>query len=248
MSVAPTKTCDVPVLPPAVTGIGMPVAFRPDDHSWFGQAASAQLLVLDAVSASGFSVIYASPAGAEFPGLTAWPTNPHAVIRWSRTMGIGVVRLASALVPISGEAGATADMLSFLFPKARPRSARLEALIARIIGFGELAPDWAGGEATAISAATIGAAMRVAEAAERAGLSLPQASPSPEGEISLSWYRGRDRFALTIEQDMHAVWATSINREVEAGDAVEIGSLTFPGLIVGALREFYGSIAAEVPM
>lgn len=132
--------------------------------------------------------------------------------------------------------------------KQTPRSPALRALLARIRNFGGLAPDWAGEDTTAIDELTIAAAMRAAEAATRAEFPLPQASPSPEGEISLSWYRKRNRLALILAPDGYVTWTTSIDRHVEEGGELRIDSPFFPDSIVEALRGFYGQAAGAVSL
>ena len=250
MSVAPIETRDVVALPAAVTGSSIPAACWVDDQPWSTHDGWARLLVLDASSTRVYSGIYASPSDVEIPGLTVWPSTSHAVFRWSHGVAqrAGARIFPSGVVPLPDEAGARADMLSFLFSNARPRSAKLEALIARIKGFGELAADWDGDETIAISKVTIAAAMRTADAAARADFPLPQASPSSEGEISLSWYRKRDRLALIIAPDNYVTWTTSDDRSVEPGGVLRVDSPLFPGSIVEALRGFYGRAAGAVSL
>lgn len=247
MSVATIETRDVLAPYPAMTGL--PVERWADDHGWSTHAAWARLLVLDASSTIIHSGIHASTSDMEIQGLRVWP-NTSQVVHWSQGMALRAVAgtLASTVISLPGEAAATADMLSFLYPKARPRSAMLVALLARIMSFGDLAADWDGDEAVTISEVTIAAAMRAADAAARADLSLPQASPSPEGEISLSWYRKRDRLAMIIAPDNYVTWTTSDDRSVEPGGILTVDSPSFPGSIVEALRGFYGRAARAVSL
>lgn len=127
----------------------------------------------------------------------------------------------------------------------RPTAA--QALVDRVRAFQRLPADWAGDDTIVIDDAAVSAAERIIDAIAAAGLPLPQASPSSEGEVGLTWYRGRDMLDLTVDPDMHIVWVTRIAGKVEPGDVVAVDSWAFPDQIVEAVRGFYGAVPQPVP-
>ena len=123
-----------------------------------------------------------------------------------------------------------------------PASNRPEAtqgLIDRITEYKALEVDWDGDGATPVSEAVVDAAVAIVDAVSIERLRLPQPTLSADGEIGLSWFRGRDLFELTIDADLHIVWVLQVGKQVVPGEVHPVGSATFPDMVVEAVREFY---------
>lgn len=99
----------------------------------------------------------------------------------------------------------------------RPDHSALTALCRRITGFLQLPPGWDDLDAKPIPTDSANIACCLAALAFHNGHPLPQASPSPDGEISLSWYRGRDRLCMVVEPDGIVTWVTSNDHVVRPG-------------------------------
>jgi hypothetical protein len=69
------------------------------------------------------------------------------------------------------------------------------------------------------------------------GTRLPQASVSPDGEIGLTWFRGRDQLHAFIEPDGRLVWTEAHDGKVTPGD--DIDSLTERPRFYSAIAHFY---------
>ena len=124
-------------------------------------------------------------------------------------------------------------------PPVTGRHATTQALIDRITGYKYLEADWDGDGATTVDGAVVDAAVAIVDAVSTEGLRLPQPTLSADGEIGLSWFRGRDLFELTIDADLHIVWVLQVGKKVVPGEVHPVGSATFPDMVVEAVREFY---------
>ena len=85
------------------------------------------------------------------------------------------------------------------------RTAQVEALCHKIADFENLPAGWAGEGAAAPSRAVIDFACRLLYELPPS-VDLPQASPSAEGEIGLSWFNGTKRLEAMLQPDGHLVW------------------------------------------
>ncbi len=117
-----------------------------------------------------------------------------------------------------------------------------QRLVDRITAYRDLEADGDEDEVTPVSKETVAAAVAIVDAISAGGLRLPQPTLSTDGEIGLSWFCGRDLFELTIDADLHIVWVLQVGKKVVPGEVHPVGSETFPGMVVEAVREFYAGV------
>jgi hypothetical protein len=119
-----------------------------------------------------------------------------------------------------------------------PRKAETSRLLATVKRFRELPADWSGKDTVPIDSA-------LSELAERVllGLSedipLPQATPSADGEIGLTWVRQRDRFEALIQPDQHIIWVVGRNGHHVPGGLINLAEHNSLLDLYEALRRFW---------
>jgi hypothetical protein len=101
------------------------------------------------------------------------------------------------------------------------RMAALAALWRRIEGFARLPADWAG-EGTVLVSPTLLNRARLLLRGLPSALPLPQASPSAEGEIALTWFRGGRRLEAMLQPDDHLVWVVTGGGRTDLGKDLDL--------------------------
>jgi len=110
-------------------------------------------------------------------------------------------------------------------------------LCGKIENFGQLMPGWHGDDAIVPSREAIHKACAIVSDLPP-GVGLPRVNPSPDGEISLTWVNGPKRLNAIIDPDLHLVWATRLDDQIEEGADIDLHASS-PSPLIDAVRSFY---------
>ena len=119
-----------------------------------------------------------------------------------------------------------------------PRKADLTRLLARIEGFQKLPTVWAGDDTVMVDSNTYDTATQILQGLPH-DVPLPQATPSADGEIGLTWMQQGGRFEVVIQPDRHVLWLVNHGHDYEPGGLVDLGAHKSLFDLNEALRQFY---------
>ena len=68
---------------------------------------------------------------------------------------------------------------------------------------------------------------------------LPQATSSPEGEIALTWFKGRNRLEALLQPDHHLVWVVQDGGEYAPGRDIDLSAIALFASLFEAIALFY---------
>ena len=118
------------------------------------------------------------------------------------------------------------------------RAQERSLLSSRIESFTKLARDWAGEDTIVVDQQTLDVAKRLVRELPNKW-PLPQATPSPEGEIALTWFKGGNRLEALLQPDRHLIWVVKNDGEYAPGRDIDLNAVaSFAGLFE-AIALFY---------
>ena len=129
----------------------------------------------------------------------------------------------------------------------QPDHHALASLCNRITRFLDLRPGWDDFDAKPIPTDSVRIACCLAALGFHNGHPLPQASPSPDGEVSLSWFQGRDRLSMVVEPDGIVTWVMSSEDRVQPGGILDFSPGKDPPLDAArdVIAAWYGTKKAS---
>jgi hypothetical protein len=119
-----------------------------------------------------------------------------------------------------------------------PRKADLTRLLARIDGFQRLPVAWAGDDTVMVDSNTYDTAAQILQGLPY-DVPLPQATPSADGEIGLTWIQQGGRFEVMIQPDRHVLWLMNQGHDYEPGGMIDLSTHKSLFDLSEALRRFW---------
>jgi hypothetical protein len=125
------------------------------------------------------------------------------------------------------------------------RAQERSLLSSRMESFTKLPKDWGGEDTILVNQQTFLVNQQTLDGAKRLirelpnKWPLPQATPSPEGEIALTWFKGGNRLEVLLQPDRHLIWVVKNDGAYVPGRDIDLNAVaSFSGLFE-AIALFY---------
>ena len=118
------------------------------------------------------------------------------------------------------------------------QSSELSALRDRIFALTFLEANWAGDDTEPVGNDTATETWDIVAALPK-HLPLPQVSASGQGEVVLTWFRGRDRLEAIVAPDLYLTWVSRLDGRNHKGRALNLRTTSAASLLGDGLADFY---------
>jgi hypothetical protein len=118
------------------------------------------------------------------------------------------------------------------------RKAETSRLLDQVKSFQRLPNDWAGEGTVLVDSGVYDVSERVLQALPTE-IPLPQVTPSPDGEVGLSWIRNGGRFEVLVQPDQHLLWVIGRDGAYTPGGMINFAEHKSLLRLNMALRQFW---------